>query len=472
MIVDDLSQLSDKKNFAVIIGSGPAGITTALELEKKQIHSIIIEAGSKKNDLNNLKFLKGKVIGDEYNDLSISRLRQFGGTSGHWGGNCNLLENQDFREWPIKKIDLDPFLNRAKEILNLRNNFFQEKFNKNLNLFNLDWSNTRFGDKFYTHIKKSKYIYLSLNTIFLNFNGKNGNVSSINCFKKKYFNLSGKVYILSCGGIENSRLLLWSQYKNPELFNLILPIGNYYMDHPTHAVATGLIIYKKLINYYDKNKIINKPVLSCNNSIRLSANFNFIKRKGILNSGIYIGFKEVRINNNFFKQLQCMAPKFIKSFYDSNKLKNSYQFSIKLIQEQEALFENRVNLGKTLDPLNIPHCELHWRKSELLRKSAKIISEEFAKLLIDNDIGRMAIDEHLFNQNKYNTIVGNHQLGGTRIGKNKNDSVVDKNLKVHGFKNLFINGSSVFRSAGYAHPTLTIVKLAIRLSKHISTVKI
>ena len=36
----------DFNNFPVIIfGSGPAGMTTALELEKKNIPSVIIEAG-------------------------------------------------------------------------------------------------------------------------------------------------------------------------------------------------------------------------------------------------------------------------------------------------------------------------------------------------------------------------------------------------------------------------------------------
>ena len=107
MKVDDLSQIKNKNFFAIIIGSGPAGLTTALELEKKKIFSIIIEAGSKEYDSNNLKFLEGKTIGDSYNDISKTRLRQFGGTSGHWAGYCNPFQDQDFNYWPIKKIDLD-----------------------------------------------------------------------------------------------------------------------------------------------------------------------------------------------------------------------------------------------------------------------------------------------------------------------------------------------------------------------------
>lgn len=58
-------------------------------------------------------------------------------------------------------------------------------------------------------------------------------------------------------------------------------------------------------------------------------------------------------------------------------------------------------------------------------------------------------------------------MGGTRIGLNPDDSVVDKNLRVHGVKNLYICGSSVFRTAGISFPTFTIVLLSCRLGKHL-----
>ena len=58
------------------------------------------------------------------------------------------------------------------------------------------------------------------------------------------------------------------------------------------------------------------------------------------------------------------------------------------------------------------------------------------------------------------------------MGESSIDSVVDKNLKVHGKNNLFINGSSVFSTAGYSHPTYTIVKLAARLADHLSSIKV
>ena len=47
--------------------------------------------------------------------------------------------------------------------------------------------------------------------------------------------------------------------------------------------------------------------------------------------------------------------------------------------------------------------------------------------------------------------------------------VVDADAKVHGVDNLFVAGSSVFPTFGYANPTMTIVALAVRLADHLRT---
>ena len=92
MILKNLDNI-DLDNFPVaIFGSGPAGITTALELEKKNIKCVLVEAGDKKYSETSQTFYKGKIIGDQITDLSLSRFRQFGGTSGHWGGWSKPME--------------------------------------------------------------------------------------------------------------------------------------------------------------------------------------------------------------------------------------------------------------------------------------------------------------------------------------------------------------------------------------------
>ena len=73
MILKNLDNI-DLDNFPVaIFGSGPAGITTALELEKKNIKSLIIEAGEEKYSKTSQTFYEGKIIGDQITDLSLMK---------------------------------------------------------------------------------------------------------------------------------------------------------------------------------------------------------------------------------------------------------------------------------------------------------------------------------------------------------------------------------------------------------------
>ena len=65
----------------------------------------------------------GEVSGNFPEDLSVLRLSQFGGTTGHWGGTCRTLDDYDFQNWPIKKTEIDPFLDQSCKILNITKSF-------------------------------------------------------------------------------------------------------------------------------------------------------------------------------------------------------------------------------------------------------------------------------------------------------------------------------------------------------------
>ena len=61
-------------------------------------------------------------------------------------------------------------------------------------------------------------------------------------------------------------------------------------------------------------------------------------------------------------------------------------------------------------------------------------------------------------------------MGGTRIGTNPDDSVVDNDLKVHDINNLFVSGSSIFKHSGYKNPTFSIVQFSLRLANKIKSI--
>ena len=58
-------------------------------------------------------------------------------------------------------------------------------------------------------------------------------------------------------------------------------------------------------------------------------------------------------------------------------------------------------------------------------------------------------------------------MGTTRMNADPRHGVVDADRRVHGVSNLYVAGSSVFPTGGYANPTLTLIALAIRLADNL-----
>ena len=236
------------KNFPVVIfGSGPAGISTALELEKKKISSLIIEAGQEEYSHESQDFYNGKIIGDSIAGLSSSRLRQLGGTSGLWGGWSKPIEDYNFKNWLISKGDLDKYSDKTCSILDIKKKFNKAKLSNYFNQIEFQYSEVRFAEKYKEHLKKSKKIHLLLNCQLSHFDGSNNNIESAICISQNSIKkIASKIFVLACGGIENSRILLWTKEKNKQLINKKLPIGKYWMNHPWIIAGMGIIDKKKL----------------------------------------------------------------------------------------------------------------------------------------------------------------------------------------------------------------------------------
>ena len=110
-----------------IVGAGAAGISMALEWIGSGKSVVLLEGGgfTIERDMQDLN--RGENLGQRYYPLQSSRLRWFGGTTGHWGGFCSVLDPIDFEKrdwvqlsgWPFDRPELDPFYARAHEILEL-----------------------------------------------------------------------------------------------------------------------------------------------------------------------------------------------------------------------------------------------------------------------------------------------------------------------------------------------------------------
>lgn len=471
MIFNNYSNIKEIKFDLVIVGSGAAGISLALELEKEKISILIIEAGKNNFDEKSQEFYEGTIVGDKYPPLSVTRLRQVGGSTGHWGGLCRTLEEHDFQNWPINKKDLDQYSNEAKKIINLkRNNFYKKKMTENFDVVRFEISPLRFRDKYMERIKNSKNVHLITDTYVTKLSGKK-KINSLVFFNKgEYFNLSSKYFVLACGGIENSKLMHLTRKYNPNLLDPKMPIGNYFLEHPYSKIGEAVIDIDKFNNFLKTKSLENSIKLNCDIWFSVASNKNFVNKNNILDSVMSMNFVYTDLNihkQSFIEKLKCVAPEYIRKVLIRNNNK-VMTLGIFAQTSQQIDYNNRIELDKNnKDPLGIEKVILHWKQSELVRDTYKKNIEELAKFFINENIGRVAAEDFIYSNNPLLHSGGGHHMGGTRIGFNSSDSVVDKNLMVHDVQNLFILGSSVFASAGYSNPTFTIVQLSVRLGKYL-----
>jgi len=472
MIFNNYSEIKDLKFDLIIVGSGPAGISLALELESKKISTLIIEAGKHNFSEESQKFYNGSIIGDEYPPLSVTRLRQFGGSSGHWGGVCRSLEEHDFINWPIKKKDLEIHANKAKNIINLkRNNFFKKNINEDFDVVRFEVSPLNFRDKYKEQIKKSKYIHLITESFVTKLVGDKKINEVIFYNKGNYFSLKSKYFVLACGGIENSRLMHLIRKNNPKLLDPKMPIGNYFLEHPYNKIGEAFIDVDNFNKFLKKKSLENIIKVNCDIWFSIAPNKKFVENNNLLDSVMHFNFVYTDTNvqkKTFIEKLKCVAPEYVRKILIKNNNK-AITASISAQTSQLIEFDNKVQLNKTKkDPIGIEEPSLYWKRSELVRNTYKKNIEKLGNFFIDQEIGRVAAEDFIYSKKPFGNPSGGHHMGGTRIGLKSSNSVVDKNLMVHGVHNLFIAGSSIFASAGYANPTFTIVQLSIRLAEHLS----
>ncbi len=133
--------------------------------------------------------------------------------------------------------------------------------------------------------------------------------------------------------------------------------------------------------------------------------------------------------------------------------------------DQSASKSNRVKLSDKVSESGLPLASIHWEFDEKDWMNVDKFMTLFASELTSLGIGKLAY--HRPNMGEF-TGIHSHFMGGTRCGVSPSNSVVDKDLKVHGFDNLYVSGPSVFPSFGYSNPFYTIAALSLRLADHVS----
>jgi choline dehydrogenase-like flavoprotein len=144
--------------------------------------------------------------------------------------------------------------------------------------------------------------------------------------------------------------------------------------------------------------------------------------------------------------------------------------------EQAPNAASRVLLARECDALGIPKLALDWRFGELDKRTLRVAAAQLDAELRFDGAGEVASEAWLEEAARpwdTDPLIGSHPIGGyhhmgtTRMHADPARGVVDADCRVHGAPNLFVAGSSVFPTGGWANPTLTILALTLRLAERL-----
>ncbi|MGE0773971.1 MAG: GMC family oxidoreductase, partial [Sphingomonadaceae bacterium] len=128
----------------------------------------------------------------------------------------------------------------------------------------------------------------------------------------------------------------------------------------------------------------------------------------------------------------------------------------------------RVLLDTAQDRLGMPRAKVDWRIRPDDRRALDRLIDLLKVEMPRADLGRIVPDTSPDAAGWPASMSGGkHHMGTTRMHDDPAQGVTDGSGKVHGMANLYVAGSSLFPTAGYANPTLTIVALALRSADHL-----
>ena len=252
----------------VVVGAGPIGIVTALELASSGVQVALIESGLERTDRAAQELA---VFDSRQNDYFHSRSelmvrRQVGGTSALWGGRCVKFDAIDFEDrpitaqspWPIRYEDVEPYLQRACDWAGCGQAAFNARDvpevaqrdmvlglpDEEVRTTDLErWSlPTRFGREYRDALRNAPgltvWTGLTCTEIVTTEAGGAVDYLVVKSLDGRQGSVVAADYVIATGGLEATRLLLASDRHHPAgLGNSGGHLGRWYMSHVEGRVA-------------------------------------------------------------------------------------------------------------------------------------------------------------------------------------------------------------------------------------------
>lgn len=509
-----------------IIGAGAAGITLARSLADSGQRVCLLEAGGLDFDEQVQDACAGPNLGMPYYDLVDARLRFFGGTTNIWGGRCTPLEPIDFEKrdwvahsgWPITAADLSPYYHQAHEAMDLGPYDYEQDLWAQGNRAAPELDGARLHTRFWHFdtqtepygARRSKDVFdhpriqvvLHANVTHLQAAANAASLEHIKAQSLTGHTLKVKArhFVLAGGGMENPRLLLASNdVETDGIGNGFDQVGRYFMEHQHGRVGQVKCrdpwrVWHAFHRFHLQDGRVVAPVLL--------ASAQEQAKRGMLNSGLTFKLQRkpergLLLNDRIYRDLKHKLPpdqsrrrlwhtyRGVRSWAQTaikpalSRLRARLglrQLYVMVRAEQAPNPESRVVLSEDRDRFGVPRAGLDWQLSSqdkhTVAELCALCDSEFKRSGTGHMVGEAWLDDPspawpVDDTVSKHPIAGYHHMGTTRMSADARHGVVDGNCRVHGYANLFVAGSSVFATGGWANPTLTIVALALRLADHL-----
>lgn len=503
-----------------VLGAGPAGITLASELSGGGLDVCLVESGGLELHPRTQRLSTGEVSGDIFFSLAGTRDRVFGGATHSWAGFCTPLQAIDLAPrpwiphsgWPISLRDLLPYYERAQPICDLGPYDYDAlpaDAATRLPTFDGDklryilWQHsppTRFGVKYRSALERAANVRVLLHAhatrIVAEPNHSRVSAVEVSTLEGRTARVCASAVVLAAGGIENARLLLLSgEDAAGGLGNERGLVGRFFMEHV--YLRAGVLTPRPGARPFALGESLG-VVNGISRTAGIAASPAAQERAGLLNGYLTLtkGVRDRHAGYLALSRLRRALDKTLSADHVRQDLRDvlldlgdvgrgiysklsggTYEppcidrekSTVSVNIEQAPDPENRVTLGSKLDRLGLRQPHLSWRLREPERESARgllsLLSDELTRL----QLGSLQIEEWVEAPSLQwpDLEVKRHHSGTTRMSDAPQRGVVDPDCRVHGIDNLYVAGSSVFPTAGYANPTLTIVALAVRLADHL-----
>jgi choline dehydrogenase-like flavoprotein len=539
-----------------VIGAGPAGLTATIELAAQGFTVALVESGVDGFNKTAQSLSDAHISTlNTHSPMEDAVRRGLGGTSSIWGGRCVPLDAVDFEVrdfvdtsgWPFTYDELAKYYPRACELLDVGSADFEvsachgmatsarllsSKFadTDTIRATQLErWScSPQVWQSHKAEVLSNHRItvYEGLTCVGFRHDQSTGAVTAA-LMKSTFFAkpdpsmIKAKVFILACGGVECTRLVL-NSIQDPLGLKLESSslVGRYYMGHPSGKIADielfgkssetlygferdasvyvrrrmalspSVLLDEKLLNmvfwldnaqlsdYRHGSGVLSAAYLALTSPLigRLLAPAAIRKRAVGTGKIKRIGHVMNCLNNPIgtigfcfsFIWLRYIKTPRLPGFFTFSA---SNRYALHYHAEQAPNWGSTITLSEEMDALGMRRADiaLKWSPQDIdsIIRGHNILDHG----LQSAGIGRLIYQyepaelEHAIREQ---AIDGFHQLGTLRMATNSTNGVSDKQGLLFGTTNLFVASSAVFPTSGQANPTLSVVAFAVRQAAYIT----